>query len=77
MVDVILMDCQMPNMDGYEATTRIRQDLKLDLPIIALTADAFQSQRDRCLECGMNDILVKPVSATELDDYLANLIKNS
>ena len=75
-VDVILMDCQMPNMDGYEATTRIRQDLQLNLPIIALTADAFQSQRDRCLECGMNDILVKPVSAQELDDYLTNLKKS-
>ena len=72
-VDVILMDCQMPNMDGYEATERIRTELDLNLPIIALTADAFQSQRDRCLECGMNDILVKPVSARELDEYLTDL----
>jgi CheY-like chemotaxis protein len=72
-VDVVLMDCQMPNVDGYEATHRIREELKLDLPVIALTADAFQSQRDRCLECGMNDILVKPLSAQELDEYLTNL----
>lgn len=74
-IDVVLMDCQMPNMDGYEATQVIRQELKLDLPVIALTADAFQSQRERCLECGMNDILVKPVSAQDLDDYLMNLVR--
>jgi two-component system, sensor histidine kinase len=72
-IDIILMDCQMPNMDGYEATKIIRQDLKLKIPVIALTADAFQSQRDRCVECGMNDILVKPVSVDELDAYLRNL----
>lgn len=76
-IDVILMDCQMPNIDGYEATRIIREELKLELPIIALTADAFQSQRDRCLECGMNDILVKPVSANELDVYLSNLFRSS
>ena len=67
----------MPNIDGYEATRIIREELKLELPIIALTADAFQSQRDRCLECGMNDILVKPVSANELDVYLSNLFRSS
>jgi len=72
-IDVVLMDCQMPNMDGYEATKVIRQELKLELPVIALTADAFQSQRERCLECGMNDILVKPVSIDDLDDYLRSL----
>jgi len=72
-VDVILMDCQMPNVDGYEATRIIRQELELKLPVIALTADAFQSQRERCLECGMDDILVKPLSANELDEYLTNI----
>lgn len=72
-IDVVLMDCQMPNMDGYEATENIRSQLKLELPVIALTADAFQSQRDRCLESGMNDILVKPVSVDDLDTYLSNL----
>lgn len=73
-VDVVLMDCQMPNLDGYQATRIIREKLGLTLPVVALTADAFQSQRDRCLECGMNDILVKPVSAQELDDYLTGLV---
>lgn len=71
--DVILMDCQMPNMDGYEATRVIRQELGLNVPIIAFTADAFQSQRERCLACGMNDILVKPVSINELQKYLDSL----
>ena len=75
-IDVVLMDCQMPTMDGYEATQKLRNELKLEVPVIALTADAFQSQRDRCLECGMNDILVKPVSAQELDEYLTNLSLN-
>lgn len=73
-IDVVLMDCQMPNVNGYEATKILRQELGLSVPVIALTADAFQSQRERCLECGMNDILVKPVSAQELDDYLTNLV---
>lgn len=74
-VDIVLMDCQMPNMDGYEATEVLRQELKLTIPVIALTADAFQSQRERCLECGMDDVLVKPISADELDKYLRGSLK--
>jgi CheY-like chemotaxis protein len=65
--DCILMDCQMPVMDGYEASRRLREDPRLrDLPIIALTANAMASDRQRCLDAGMNDHVAKPVNFGEL-----------
>ncbi|MCI8538070.1 MAG: response regulator [Oscillospiraceae bacterium] len=74
--DAILMDVRMPVMDGYEATTAIR-GLKredADLPIIAMTADAFSEDIQKCLECGMNDHLAKPIDvqavAYKLKKYL-------
>jgi two-component system, sensor histidine kinase and response regulator len=65
--DVVLMDMQMPVMDGLQATACIRQLVnRTGLPIIAMTANAMQRDRDRCLAAGMNDFVTKPVDPEEL-----------
>lgn len=65
--DLVLMDVQMPYMDGIEATRKIREELGLrDLPIIAMTAHAMTGDRERCIQAGMNDYASKPVNPTTL-----------
>ena len=67
----VLMDCRLPIMDGYEATRQIRRlDGQGSMPIIALTANALQGDRDACLDCGMNDYLAKPFKRADLQRVL-------
>ena len=73
--DLVLMDCQMPEMDGFEATRAIRQKESAAsnpcIPIIAMTASAMQADRKKCLQAGMNDFIAKPVQSEELAVMLA------
>lgn len=75
--DVILMDVQMPNMDGYTATQRIRDldDSRAEIPIIAMTANAYDEDRRKAQEAGMDSFLAKPLDVDEMMRLLAQIIK--
>jgi HPt (histidine-containing phosphotransfer) domain-containing protein len=70
------MDCEMPVLDGFEATRQIRRSAGPDIPIVALTADATAADRDRCLAEGMNDYLSKPVDLRRLAEVLARWLSD-
>jgi PAS domain S-box-containing protein len=74
-VDVILMDCQMPNLNGYDTTSEIRNSKAgiqyKNIPIIAMTASAMAGDRERCIAAGMNDYITKPIKPVTLKDKLS------
>jgi CheY-like chemotaxis protein len=73
--DIILMDLQMPEMNGFEATEYIRNTLKLKIPIIALTADVTTIDAEKCIEVGMNDYISKPIDEAKLFRKMIALIQ--
>jgi CheY-like chemotaxis protein len=68
--DLVLMDCQLPGMDGYETTRRMRAFLHRYIPVVAITANAMIDDRQRCLDAGMDDFLPKPFTKSTLSDLL-------
>jgi CheY-like chemotaxis protein len=77
--DLIFMDVNMPVMDGYTATEKIRERPypQCDVPIIALTADAMKEDKERCLQAGMNDFVSKPFRLKEIESVLKTYLKNT
>ena len=71
--DIILMDIELPVMNGYEATAIIRKMMKNNIPIIAMTAHAMAGEKEKCLECEMNDYLSKPINPNHLFEKIYNL----
>ena len=76
---LVLMDCHMPQMDGFETTARIRSrsDDKAQIPIIAVTASGGAGERDKCLQAGMDDFLLKPFRKEELSEKIAKWLPSA
>jgi two-component system, sensor histidine kinase len=80
MYNLVFMDCHMPEMDGYEATSRIRSNIKAaynKIPIIALTANAMVGEKEKCIQIGMTDYLTKPIDDTRLHEVLSYYLEKS
>ncbi len=78
--DLLLMDIQMPRMDGYTATSEIRtlpNNRKANIPIVAMTANAFEEDRRRAFACGMNGHIVKPVDMKTIEKELREIFKGA
>ena len=79
--DLVLMDDHMPNMDGYEATRRLRSAdsgaVNPRVPVVAMTANAMKGDREKCLAAGMDDYIAKPIDSKELADKLAGWLPQS
>ena len=77
--DLVLMDIQMPVMDGYGAANKIRMlsnELCRNVPIVAMTANAFEEDRKKAMDCGMNAHLAKPIVIRELEKVLWQFLSN-
>ena len=74
--DIVLMDLQMPEMDGFSATKHIRNIMKSDIPIIALTADVTTVDVEKCRAAGMNDYIAKPLNEKTLYSKIINLVSS-
>src|ERR1035437_3144333 len=75
--DLILMDIQMPELNGHETAEHIRRKLKLELPIIAMTAHAMPGEKEKCLRVGMTDYISKPINEIELFNMITNYLFSS
>ncbi|MDD4318488.1 MAG: response regulator, partial [Victivallaceae bacterium] len=79
--EMVLMDIQMPDMDGLEATRKIRDPetpvLNHEVPIIAMTAHALNGYRENCINAGMNDYVTKPVTPQQLREVMKKWLKNN
>ncbi len=76
-IDIVLMDIQMPIMDGVAASIAIRNELKSNVPIIALTANALESEKEKCWQAGMNEYITKPYNPERLKEKIIFLVENS